>query len=117
MSQLNTSKESPNQPSTSQENNVISIRGVREQNLPYLIVWVIFCAWTIVFAIWWTESPSINPVFVTEIRYLTHYVFLVSSTVFLFMIRKEWFLIFSRIGAISIVLSMAAFLLSHNSFT
>lgn len=102
--------------STYEKNNVINIKGIREQNLPYLIAWLVFCAWVIVFAVWWTESPLINPVFKTEIRNLTHFVFLISSAVFIFLIRKEWHLIFSRIGAISIILSMGTFLMAKNAY-
>ena len=104
----------PNHSSTSND-NVISMRGIREQNIPYLIVWVIFCAWTIVFAIWWTESPIIDPIFRSEIRNVTHFVFLISSVLFIFFIRKEWFITLARIGAISVIISMLTFLISKNA--
>lgn len=114
MSQPNTPiGQSPHNSSTS-NNNVISIRGIREQNLPYLIIWIIFSAWTIVFAVWWTESPLIDPVFRSKIRNIIHYVFLISSALFIFLMRKEWFVTLSRIGAISVIISMGTFIVARD---
>ncbi len=65
--------------------------------------------------IWWTESPIIDPIFRSEIRNVTHFVFLISSVLFIFLIRKEWFITLARIGAISVILSMLTFLISKNA--
>jgi DNA-binding CsgD family transcriptional regulator len=89
--------------------NVVNIDGIRRQNAPYIFIWILYYAWVVAFATWWTASPLTENVFSTQLRGLMHAVNLVSSAVFVFMIRKEWFIIASRIGAVIIAAGMTAF--------
>ncbi|HBN85109.1 MAG TPA: hypothetical protein DDZ89_14845, partial [Clostridiales bacterium] len=52
------------------ENNVTYIKAIRKQNLPYIFVWIVYYAWVIAFATWWTDSPLDENVFSTQLRNL-----------------------------------------------
>ncbi len=89
--------------------NVVKLSSIRKQSAPYILIWILYYAWVVAFATWWTASPFSETVFSTQLRGLMHSVNLVSSAVFVFVIRKEWFIKTSRIGAVIIAVGMAAF--------
>ncbi|HEX2945317.1 MAG TPA: helix-turn-helix transcriptional regulator [Clostridia bacterium] len=89
--------------------NVVNISGLRKQNYPYVFIWIFYYAWVVAFASWWTASPLADNVFSTQLRGLMHSVNLLSSTAFVFIIRKEWFIKASRIGAVVIAAGMIVF--------
>ncbi|MDD4495228.1 MAG: hypothetical protein PHV32_12970, partial [Eubacteriales bacterium] len=91
-------------------NNVVSLKGFRKQNLPYIHIWIIYYAWVVAFATWWTASPLTENVFGSDIRSMMHAINLFSSAIFIITIRKEWFVTMARIGAVLLVVSMGAFL-------
>jgi DNA-binding CsgD family transcriptional regulator len=90
--------------------SVVSPRWLRRQNLPYIAIWIIYYAWVIIFSTWWTASPLAEHAFGTGIRNLMHVVTLVSSAAFVFIIRRQWFVIFARVGALPILAGMLLFL-------
>ena len=97
--------------------NVVHPNGLRQKNAPYLIVWILYYAWVVAFATWWTASPFLDSSFDTQIRNVMHIVSLLSSGAFVFIIRKEWLLKAVRIGAALIILSMVLFyILESKSF-
>lgn len=97
--------------------NVVHPNGLRQKNAPYLIVWILYYAWVVAFATWWTASPILDSSFDTQIRNVMHIVILLSSGAFVFIIRKEWLLKAVRIGAALIILSMVLFyILESKSF-
>jgi DNA-binding CsgD family transcriptional regulator len=91
---------------------VVSIGGLRRQNLPYLWMWVLYYAWVIVYATWWTASPLEVHVFGSGMRSLMHMLGLAVCALLVFLIRKEWFLTAVRIGALLLGLGMAIALLA-----
>lgn len=93
---------------------VVSIKGLQEQNLPYIFIWIFYYAWVVSFATWWTASPLTENVFSTELRSLLHIIILVSSGTFIFMIRKEWFVKTARIGAALAIVGIGLFLIAPN---
>ncbi len=95
----------------SNQNNVIGLKGLRKQNLPYILVWIIYYAWVVAFATWWTASPLAANVFGSDIRSLMHGINLFSSAFFVIIMNKERFVIMARLGAVSLILSMGLFLI------
>ncbi len=89
--------------------NVVHPNGLRRINAPYLAVWILYYAWVVAFATWWTASPVSDSSFDTQIRSVMHLVNLLSSAIFVFIIRKEWFVKTARAGAALVVLSMVLF--------
>ena len=95
----------------SENDNVTGLKGLRKRNLPYIFIWMVYYAWVVAFATWWTASPLSEHVFGSNIRSLMHLVNLFSSAVFILIIKKEWFIKMSRIGAVCIIAGMSVFLL------
>lgn len=89
---------------------VVSIKGIRKCNLPHIFIWIIYYAWVVSFATWWTASPLVENGFSTEIRSLMHTIILVSSGLFILIIRKEWFVKTARIAAILAIAGVILFL-------
>jgi len=89
--------------------NVVHPNGLRRKNAPYLVIWILFYAWVVAFTTWWTASPVLDSAFDTQVRSVMHIVNLLSSAVFVFILRKEWFVKAARIGAVLVILSMASF--------
>lgn len=110
-------KTSPNEKKTPllEIGRVVSIKGLQRHNLPYIFIWIIYYAWVISFATWWTASPLTENVFSTELRSLLHTIILVSSGIFIFIIRKEWFVKTARIGAALVIVGIGLFLIAPNS--
>lgn len=96
--------------------NVVNFRVLRRCNYPYIFIWVVYYAWVIVFTTWWTASPLIDEVYGVGVRNLLHSVNLVSSAVFVFVIKKEWYKLTAKAGSVFILAGMAAFLLFKNDF-
>lgn len=92
-----------------QPDNVVHPTGLRHKNARYLFVWILYYAWVVAFATWWTASPFLETAFDIGIRNAMHVGNLLSSAVFVFLIRKEWFAKAARIGAGLIILSMVLF--------
>ena len=94
----------------SENDNVAGFKGLRKCNLPYILIWIIYYAWVIAFATWWTASPLTENVFGSNIRSLMHSVNLFSSAILILIIKKEWFVKMARIGAVLIIAGMSVFL-------
>jgi len=95
--------------------NVVNFKWLRRQNLPYVLIWILYYAWLIAFATWWTASPLTENVFSTQLREWMHSITLVSSAVFVLVIRKEWFVKTARIGAVLLVIGMSIFFAVPNA--
>ncbi|HOA80210.1 MAG TPA: hypothetical protein PKK61_03995, partial [Defluviitaleaceae bacterium] len=61
------------------KSNVVYFRGLKRHNIPYVLVWVIFYAWIVAFASWWTASPNVKNVFGSVDRILIQSALLTSS--------------------------------------
>ena len=96
-------------------NRVVDIRGLRKKSFPYVFVWVLYYAWVITFATWWTASPLTENVFGSNVRYIMHVANLLSSAAFVFIIRKEWFVKTARVGAMLIIAGMGVFLIVQDA--
>jgi DNA-binding CsgD family transcriptional regulator len=96
-------------------NNVVNIRAMRKNKLPYVIIWMLYYAWVVAFTTWWTASPVTERVFDSGLRTLIHSINLISSAVFIFLMRKVWFVLMSRIGAILIITGMSLYLIVPNT--
>lgn len=95
--------------------SVVNFKWLRRQNLPYIFIWILYYAWIIAFATWWTASPLSENVFSTQLRELIHSITLVSSAAFIFIIRKELFVKIARIGAVLIITGMIIFFTIPNA--
>ena len=91
-------------------NNVANPKGFKKHNKPYIFIWIIYYAWVIAFATWWTASPLTENVFGSQIRSILHAINLLSSAVFMIIVKKEWFVKMARIGAVFILAGMTVFL-------
>lgn len=96
--------------------NVANFKWLRKKNIPYVLIWILYYAWVIAFATWWTASPLTENVFNTQLRELMHTVTLISSAVFVFAIRKEWFVKTARIGAVLIIAGMIVYFTASNTY-
>lgn len=94
---------------------VVSINGLQRHNLPYVFIWIVYYAWVVSFATWWTASPLTYNVFTTEFRSLLHIVILISSGIFIFIIQKEWFVKTARIGSVLVIIGIGLFLIAPNT--
>lgn len=94
------------------KSNVVYFRGLKRHNIPYVLVWVIFYAWIVAFASWWTASPNVKNVFGSVDRILIQSALLTSSLVFMFFIKKKWFVKVSRIIAAFSFFGLALFFLA-----
>ncbi|SDM77620.1 helix-turn-helix transcriptional regulator [Acetanaerobacterium elongatum] len=96
--------------------NVANIKGIRWQNLPYFLIWLIYYAWIVAFSTWWTASPLSENLFGTGVRELLHSLNLLSSAVFVLFIKKEWYIQTARIGAALIVAGMIVYRVTQNAY-
>lgn len=96
--------------------NVVNYRGMRRQNLPYVVMWVVYYAWVIIFSTWWTASSLTENVFDTKLRGILHIINLLSSALFVLLMKKEHYLYYVRVGAVLIVAGMGLFLTAQNSY-
>lgn len=96
--------------------SVVNFRWFRRKNTPYIFAWIFYYTWIVAFATWWTASPLSENVYSTQIRELMHIVTLISSAVFVFIIRTEWFVKVVRIGSILIITCMIVFFIIPNTY-
>lgn len=89
---------------------VTNIKNIRRENWPYIMIWIVYYAWVIVFTTWWTASPLTDQVYGTNIRNALQAINLLSSAAFVFIIKKEWFIYTSRIGAAALVVTSVLFM-------
>ncbi len=90
--------------------NVTDLKGLRKKSIPIMIIWILYYAWVIVFSTWWTASPLNETFLGTATRNILHMVNLISSAVFIFVLKKDKFIITSRIGAVGILAGMTVYL-------
>jgi DNA-binding CsgD family transcriptional regulator len=102
-------------PKLCSDNNVINIKALRKQNIPYVFLWAIYYAWAVAFTTWWTASAATGQVFDPNLRSIIQMINLSSSAAFVFIIRRNWFVMTSRIGAVIISVSMLMYLCITNS--
>lgn len=95
--------------------SVVNFKWFRRNNIPYVFTWIFYYAWVVAFATWWTASPLTENVFNTQLRELMHAVTLISSAVFVFLIRKDWVVRVARTGAVLIITGMIVFFTVHNT--
>lgn len=95
--------------------NVINIKGFRKLNLPYIFIWIVYYAWVIVFSTWWTLSPSAENTSYFQFRALLHIVNLLSSGIFILIIRKEWFVKTAHMGSIFLIMVMIIYLMAKDA--
>lgn len=93
---------------------MVSIKGIQKQNFPYIFIWIIYYAWVVSFATWWTASPLAENGFSAELRSLLHTIILIFSGLFIFIIRKDWFIKTARIGAVLVIFGVGLFLVAPN---
>lgn len=91
-------------------NRVTALKGLRKENIPLILMWVLYYAWVIVFSTWWTASPLNETFSGTSTRNVLHLANLLSSAVFIFVLKKDKFIITSRIGAAGVIAFMAVYL-------
>lgn len=101
-------------PPLPESGRVVSSKGLQKDNFPYIFIWIIYYAWVISFATWWTASPLAENGFSTDLRSLLHTVILISSSIFIFIIQKDWFIKTARIGAVLVIVGMGLFLIVPN---
>lgn len=102
---------------TGKTGSVADVRNIRKSSLPYIILWIIYYAWVVSFSTWWTASPTSAFVFDAPTRSLMHTVNLLSSAVFVFIIRRHWFAVTARASAALLALGMPAFLLAGHELS
>jgi len=83
---------------------------LRRQNIPYLVIWILYYAWVIVFSTWWTATPDALSPFDAQTRALIHEVNLLSSAGFVLIVRREWFVRMARIGSVLVIVTLLAFI-------
>ena len=89
---------------------VINLRSMKKQNLPYIMIWIIYYAWVISYTTWWTSpSSEIGTAFGAEFRSLVHIVNLLSSAACVFIFKKKWFATTARIGAAAVVVCLGMY--------
>lgn len=94
--------------------NLINIKNIKKTSLPYIFIWIFYYAWVIVFTTWWTSSPDTVAVFNDQTRALLHLINLASSALFIFVLKREWYVISSRISAVFLIVSATVFLFAQN---
>jgi DNA-binding CsgD family transcriptional regulator len=93
------------------QDKVVNIRALRRSSFPYVFIWILYYAWVVSFTTWWTVSPVTDMVFNSGLRSMIHSINLISSAIFILIIKKNWFVKTSRIGALLIIAGMTTFLL------
>lgn len=93
---------------------VSDFRQIRKENYPYLFIWIMYYSWVIVFTTWWAIEPQTGMVYSIQQRNIIHMVTLISSAIFIMFLRKESFVLTSRIGAVFLVCSMLLYITSDN---
>lgn len=89
---------------------VTDIRRIRMANWPYIFIWILYYAWVIVFTTWWTSSPLTEAVYGAGVRTMLHQINLAASAVFVLLLKKEWFVRVSQIGAAALLVTSILFM-------
>ena len=71
---------------------------------PYIMIWIFYYAWVIVFTSWWTSSDITDKLMGSESRILLHSLNLLSSAMFVWIIKPEKFKKYSKVGGIFVLL-------------
>jgi DNA-binding CsgD family transcriptional regulator len=87
---------------------------IRKNSLPYIITWIFYYAWVIVFTTWWASSPITNNLMGANSRVILHSLNLVSSALFICIIKREWFKRTSYIGGFFVLLFSVLSMLNIN---
>ena len=91
--------------------NVSNRQWLRRQNYPYVFIWILYYAWVIVFATFWTAIPGSDSVLNTSVRSLMHSTNLISSAIFVLILKKQWYVISARTGSIIVICGFIGFYL------
>jgi len=94
--------------------HVTKIKGIRRENIIYILIWLTFYTWVTSFTTWWTASPLSENVFSVDLRSLIQIISLVSSSIAIFIIKKGQFFKTLRIGSILIISGVSLFLIGIN---
>lgn len=94
---------------------VVDFRHIRGRNWPYVVIWVVYYAWVVAFATWWTAAPGGRAAIDEGFRGLMHSVNLISSAAFVFLIRRESFAGLSRAMALVVAAGIGAFFLVEDA--
>ena len=96
-----------------QSRSVINIHAIKKQNLPYIFIWVVYYAWVIAFTTWWTTQPKSNgSAYGYDFRIVVHIINLISSAICVCIFKKERYAFTARIGAPSVIISLAVYFLA-----
>lgn len=87
---------------------------VNKYNLQYMVTWIIYYAWVIVFTTWWVSSPTTDNIITNNSKILIHSLNLISSAVFVFILKPGWFKKSSCIGGILVLFSSVLIMLKMN---
>lgn len=99
-----------------ESDNVVNFKMLSRKNAPYIFIWIIYYAWVVVYTTWWTASPLTDNVFGTDIRNMIQAVTLISSAVLVFIIKKDFFVKASRVGAVFIIAGMLVIMTVRNEY-
>lgn len=88
---------------------------INKYKIQYIITWIVYYAWVIVFTTWWTSSPITDTLMGNNSRLLLHSLNLISSAVFIFIIKPLQFKKASYIGGILVLLTSVLSMLKINS--
>lgn len=94
--------------------SLVNIKNIRRENLPYIVVWVLYYAWVVVFTTWWTASPLAGGSYGTDTRMTLHSVNLIASAVFICVLKREWFAKAAIAGAVCLIAAAVTFLTAKN---
>jgi len=97
------------------DSKVTNIKHIKKENLPYIITWIIYYAWVIVFTTWWTASPLTDKIYGTDSRVILHSLNLVSSAIFVFFMKKQYFKKFAIVGGILVIISSLVYAFTLNT--
>lgn len=74
------------------------------KKIPYIMIWIFYYAWVIVFTSWWTSSDITDKLMGSESRVLLHSLNLLSSAIFVWIIKPDKFKKYSSFGGVFVLL-------------
>lgn len=80
-------------------NQVVNPKGIRKQNLSYIIIWILTYAWLAAFAICQKALPLMQNVIHSDYRIPLQATILLSSVIFIAIVKNEWYIETVQIGA------------------
>lgn len=78
---------------------------INKYKIQYIITWIVYYAWVIVFTTWWTSSPVTDTLMGNNSRVILHSLNLISSAIFVFIIKPIHFKKASYIGGMLVLLT------------